>query len=713
MTTIISQVSAKYDDGFQRPDGSINRGGHLGVVTGSASYALCRFQNVNVPKNAIIDNAWMTFNVLAGYTSPNMDIHFQNIDNAPEIDGASNNISSRTRTSTKTQWTASIGTGSVTSPNIAAPLQTVVNRAGWAAGQSLAAIMVDRGSSNFSSYSYDTGTGATLTVVYHMAGDPAPDPELPSPPGYLIRGRGVMRLAIQVYANSDMADMLSDFSLNAEGVRFATNPNGFSVLTIRRVRMSLAEAFTCYTWPGTPHIVVTAIDSGVVWEGRVEDVGIVPGGLTLTAFGYQNAMRDLLYTGFWMKLGTSDWRSVTSEERPAARPEQYEMDNNNRLYIAPRKGETYSGSVSNFGECTYVVPDKGDEPIRRIYASYDIRLPAGWTARLMVGQYDVTASLTDEATVTATGSQQTGTWSFNLTKERPRLVFVVGNQSGSDTTITADTGYYYAKLTNLGVRSTTYVTPRPPVAASDIVAALVDYVSTINDKQLSGETAWIGETTTVMQDANYEDRRPADILSELALQHGYQWSVWEDRVLSFAPVPTVDTLGVQTWVVDAESDMNIQRSLGNVYTNVYVAYDSQNDGTLRTDEAENSDTRAAIQLKRVRALSVDTQDATQAGAFRDAALGDWSQQRGRVQIRFNRVFDSGGGQAQLYQMRSGDIVTIRNLPPTLADNVDALRTFVIGETIYDVDAGRMDISPAVVVPVLDKMIARREAGLRR
>ena len=587
MTTIISQVSAKYDDGFQRPDGSINRGGHLGVVTGSASYALCRFQNVNVPKNAIIDNAWMTFNVLAGYTSPNMDIHFQNIDNAPEIDGASNNISSRTRTSTKTQWTASIGTGSVTSPNIAAPLQTVVNRAGWAAGQSLAAIMVDRGSSNFSSYSYDTGTGATLTVVYHMAGDPAPDPELPSPPGYLIRGRGVMRLAIQVYANSDMADMLSDFSLNAEGVRFATNPNGFSVLTIRRVRMSLAEAFTCYTWPGTPHIVVTAIDSGVVWEGRVEDVGIVPGGLTLTAFGYQNAMRDLLYTGLWMKLGTADWREVTPAERGNARPEQYEMDNNNRLYIAPRKGESFGVSYTNVGELTYVVPDKGTEPIRRIYATYEVKLPTGWEARWLSVTRDF-ATHTTEATVVGDGTTKTGTWSFDLADARPRVTFSVSNNSGGVTTIANDTGTYYAKLTNLGVRSTTYVTPRPPVAASDIVAALVGYVNAANPKHLNSETARIGTTTTVIQDANYEDMRPADILSELALQHGYQWSVWEDRVLSFAPVPTVDTPGIRIWVIDAEDDMTVERSLAGVYTNAYASYDSQHDGTLRTATTENT-----------------------------------------------------------------------------------------------------------------------------
>ncbi|MCZ2112806.1 MAG: hypothetical protein LC131_02965, partial [Anaerolineae bacterium] len=124
--------------------------------------------------------------------------------------------------------------------------------------------------------------------------------------------------------------------------------------------------------------------------------------------------------------------------------------------------------------------------------------------------------------------------------------------------------------------------PRPPVAASDIVASLVGYVNAANPKHLSSETARISTTSTVMQDANYEDKRPADILAELALQHGYQWAVWEDRILEFAPVPTVDTLGVRSWVVDAESDMNIQRSLGGVYTNVYAAYDSQNDGTLRT-----------------------------------------------------------------------------------------------------------------------------------
>lgn len=718
MTSIVVQVSASNDDAIEnRSNGSVARTGNI-EISSTYNPAGVRFQNVTIPKNATIDSA--TLNVYVNSASvdePNLYIYGQAADNAGEFINATNDISSRPKTTAKTTWyVASPGTGagSKTSPDIKGVIQEIVNRAGWTSGNALVLIFVDISGSNFRFRSWDTdaATAAKLTVNYTVSGGGGdPDPGLPDPPAYLVRERGSRRLAIQVYANSDMATMLGDYTTTARGVRLATNPNGFSVLTTGVIEMSLPDAFTAYTWPGTPHVVVTAIDSGVVWEGRVEDVGIVPGGLRLTAFGYQNAMRDLLYTGFWMRLGTADWRAVTSAERIQNRPEQYEMDNNNRLYIAPRKGESYGTSYTNVGELTYIVPDKGAEPVRRIYATYEVKLPTGWEARLLSVTADFSTH-TAEATVVGDGTKKTGTWSFNLTDARPRLIFSVSNNSGGVTTITNDTGVYYAKLTNLGVRSTTYVTPRPPVAASDIVASLVGYVNAANPKHLSSETARISTTSTVMQDANYEDKRPADILAELALQHGYQWAVWEDRILEFAPVPTVDTLGVRSWVVDAESDMVVERSLAGVYTNVYASYDSQYDGTLRTNEAVATAVAELIQLKRQQVLSVQTQDATQAAAFRDAALGDWSQRRARVQINFRRVFDSGGGQGRLYQMRSGDIVTIRNLPPTLSEDVDGLRTFVIGETVYDVDAGTMSISPATPTPTLEKMIARREAGLR-
>ncbi|MCZ2112805.1 MAG: hypothetical protein LC131_02960, partial [Anaerolineae bacterium] len=215
MTSIVVQVSASNDDAIEnRSNGNVSRTGNI-EISSTYNPAGVRFQNVTIPKNATIDSA--TLNVYVSSSSidePNLYIYGQAVDNAGEFLNATNDISSRTKTTAKTTWyvaSPGTGTGSKTSPDIKAVIQEIVNRAGWASGNALVLIFVDISGSNFRfrSWDIDTATAAKLTVNYTVSGGGGdPDPGLPDPPAYLVRGRGSRRLAIQVYANSDMATML-------------------------------------------------------------------------------------------------------------------------------------------------------------------------------------------------------------------------------------------------------------------------------------------------------------------------------------------------------------------------------------------------------------------------------------------------------------------------------------------------------------------------
>ena len=99
-------------------------------------------------------------------------------------------------------------------------------------------------------------------------------------------------------------------------MRFSTNEHGYASLEAF-VPMGLQEAFEVYEWPGLPHVVVSDYGGGVAWEGRLEDITIVPGGVQLAAFGYQNALRDVTYTALWSRSGSRILASPADFAAPA------------------------------------------------------------------------------------------------------------------------------------------------------------------------------------------------------------------------------------------------------------------------------------------------------------------------------------------------------------------------------------------------------------
>lgn len=513
-------------------------------------------------------------------------------------------------------------------------------------------------------------------------------------------------LSFQIYTNPTKDQMLADFSGRAQpamgggGLRFTTNRHGFAALEAPLVPMSLAEAFEVYDWTGTPHVVVSDGAAAVVWEGRLEDISIIPGGVTLRAFGYQRALSDLPYTALWSMTGTADWREVTGEDRAACAPSLYEMDNNNRIFIAPRNGETFD-NATEFGEMTYALPHRSDRDIVTFSGDYSITLPANWDVRVLTCDIDF-ANVVTEATVTATGSNQTGSWALT-TSARKRVIISVRNNTGSGSSISVDTGERFAKVTNIRIKTTSSST----VTASAIAAALAVYVNGTNGRQLRSSDEWVMATTTDLRNELYEDEYPVDVLNRLAYLHSYDWAVWEDRRLRFHEKGGMG----RHYYVDVSQLLELQRSLENVRNSAYSTYRTADGETRRTTTAGNIDSQGRYGVIRRGSVDVQTTSSTEAETHRDVFLTDRARAGLRAQVEFSRIYDATGGQYPLYELRAGDTLTMRNLPPTLSSTVDRIRTFVIGETSYDAATGLISIAPEEPLPSLDLLIARREAGI--
>lgn len=112
-----------------------------------------------------------------------------------------------------------------------------------------------------------------------------------------------MALTVSITVSSSDYAIVFAIQARVEGLRITTGAHGYESM-VCFYPCSTVEAFEIYSRPGLPHVRVT--DQGMtIWEGRLEDVAIVDGGVRLGAFGYQRALSDTLYTASFSAASTS------------------------------------------------------------------------------------------------------------------------------------------------------------------------------------------------------------------------------------------------------------------------------------------------------------------------------------------------------------------------------------------------------------------------
>ena len=131
-----------------------------------------RFENVTVPQGAVVSAA----NIQGAVTSiavddPELDIHAEAIDNSQNFSD-NPDVTSRARTTASVSWSArGLGTGYKTSPDIAAVVQEVLDRAGWVSGNAMTIIFKGHASGNVTLQVEEgdggaSADGAILTIEY-------------------------------------------------------------------------------------------------------------------------------------------------------------------------------------------------------------------------------------------------------------------------------------------------------------------------------------------------------------------------------------------------------------------------------------------------------------------------------------------------------------------------------------------------------------------
>ncbi len=498
--------------------------------------------------------------------------------------------------------------------------------------------------------------------------------------------------------------LMADYTGRAARLRFSSGEHGFQDLSAQ-VRMPLAEAYQLLDRPGLPHVVVS--DNGLtIWEGRLEDVAIVPGGVRLTALGYWRALSDVPYTALWSHDGVADWRPVTSSDESGYDADKYSFDQLNRLYCTLLLNAVYSNGSQAAG-FIFQVPNGGVRDIKYVTMSIAYGLPANWVLRFIA--YDSSWGSAQTSNIDADGGSGSGTFTWDLSATPRAFVGIQAyNNTGGDYTNTGQNGAYYVRCTDVRV-----TTSGSTIYADEIAAALATYVNGINSAQLSASSALISSPAIDLHDEVYEDDLPSDILDRLARLGDnstpvalYEVGVWDKQLVSFQKRGQA----ARQWYVDI-SELELERTIDALCNSAYATYQEAAGRMLRTAIGTDADSVARYGLTRRRVVHTDTTSSTQAGIHRDAALQDGKDPHPRIRIDFDALYDASGTRWPLWSARAWDTCTIRNLPPTLSTAIDRIRTFRIIESEYDADGDRLTLTPEQYLPTLETLVLRREAGI--
>jgi hypothetical protein len=249
--------------------------------------------------------------------------------------------------------------------------------------------------------------------------------------------------------------LLADYSARAQNPVMTTNTRGFAECSAF-VPMGLDEAFRLYDRPGLPHVVFSDGSSGTIYEGRLEDVDITGGGVTLRAFGYSRAMGDAPYTALWSTTDYRLWRPVNANDIAVRTPDKYNIDTNGRIYLSTKKGQTYT-NAADVGSVVLQVP-YSSRKIVGFSLDFTINLPTigflnSWVFGYATFNEGFTAGVTTTIT-TGTGAVYNGTVHYVVTA-CDYLEFFIYNGTTGVSTPAGEDGANFLQILNLRVVTST------------------------------------------------------------------------------------------------------------------------------------------------------------------------------------------------------------------------------------------------------------------
>lgn len=242
----------------------------------------------------------------------------------------------------------------------------------------------------------------------------------------------------------------------ATDASYRLGPHGMEALTLR-CPATVSQAMTLYHAIGTARIEAWA-GGGMVGVGRIEDVTIEDGAVSLTALGGWRLLGDRPYTAFWSATGTAGWIPTKpiylAAYSPNRRPEMYRIQIDERMVMALTKSAAYTNNGDACG-LGYRVPHLSSRGI--VGAQYRLQLlvPNGWQYRLYSFAGDSWSSgMSAPVALASAGTLITRAYHVTFGSALA-LETAIWNESGATSTPAGETGSWYCIIEEMRLVTST------------------------------------------------------------------------------------------------------------------------------------------------------------------------------------------------------------------------------------------------------------------
>lgn len=321
MTVLNLQVAAGDDDAYEASnetgfDGTATSvRGHSDTSASGRYFGGFRFTNVTIPPGAIVSAAVLTVVPTGADDNANILIKAEDVDNAVSF-VTNADVTSRARTTASVDWAEDNVPVDGSSPDIAAVIQEVIDRAGWASGNALVVFLDGKSNINkklsLASFEHATLNSVKLDITYTVTQEVSLAGAMASAGGNvgLISGKAAGAITptglhlgfmsksfVGALTPSGAILFLTPFLVSLAG---AVTPTG-AISTFRSLSASLAGAITPV---GTRvGVVLQGLTGAIVSSGSFVSTALLNAAGSITPVGTLALLRNLLLEGAITPVG--------------------------------------------------------------------------------------------------------------------------------------------------------------------------------------------------------------------------------------------------------------------------------------------------------------------------------------------------------------------------------------------------------------------------
>lgn len=507
-----------------------------------------------------------------------------------------------------------------------------------------------------------------------------------------------MQLAIYEYYNGPI---LSDVTYQAFNVEFSTNKYGFGYCKFN-LDVPLAVAATYFRLTKTAYVRLGTAEKSY-FEGRLEDIQY---GDTLffTAFGYFRAFSDIQLNELWSTTDVSRFKVLPITANPTLGvaqnnndPNLFQTSNQGSLYQALQKNT--SAVVGKFSHFYISCPPKASRTLKTVKAVFNLKNTATVSTISAFQSLNSTyGALLNEYVITTSVSGYRESFTKNLANPTYNAAFLLYTKFNA--LYIGETGDLSAKWSDVRVGTTTSISGSA-LYADEVLRDIVSQVNTLNPTQLSSVTTLIQSPQFDITDLIFENTNGTDainLLLSFPSSTGELWEckVWENQRVIFRPKTTGNT-----WYVSF-TETKLNRSLSQYINQVKAEYKNSIGEETHTSVTVPSTTG----INRQSVVKFEGVSATIAANLASAKITDSQRKAPQSELEIQYARKSTGGFFSAIEIRSGDKIIIEDIPPELFSLID--NTFIVDETICNMDTGVIRIIPEKPLAQLETLLSRIE-----